>query len=68
MKDAGAVQSIQANAEQNAAQAKGYAEGAVESLRGSVKDIMGSLTGNERMQAEGKATNLEGDTRKKFHS
>lgn len=38
------------------------AKGAANKAVGSVKDAVGDATGNERLQAEGKAQKLKGDT------
>lgn len=38
-------------------------EGAVEEIGGKIKGSLGKLTGNERMEAEGRATELKGQAK-----
>lgn len=40
-------------------------KGAAEHAKGSIKDAIGGLTGNTKLQAEGKAEKLEGNVRDK---
>ena len=37
-----------------------HAKGLVKKVEGAIKDTVGSLTGNEKLQAEGKADKAEG--------
>lgn len=39
---------------------KEHGKGIVDKVVGSVKDAVGSVTGNEKLQAEGKAQKVEG--------
>ncbi|ORX91919.1 DNA binding protein [Basidiobolus meristosporus CBS 931.73] len=68
MQAEGATKQPQADAEYEAAQAQGYAQGAGEKLKGNVKDTVGSAIGNEHMQAEGKASATRGEARLNFNS
>ena len=52
---AGATKREEGNAEHKAAETKGWMEGAKDSVVGTVKDTVGSVTGNNQQQAEGKA-------------
>ena len=45
----------QGEAEYNAAQAKGYAEGAVDRLTGKKDAVVGALTGDRQQELEGKS-------------
>lgn len=40
-------------------------KGAAKEVGGSIKEGLGKLTGNERLEAEGKADKLEGNVQKK---
>lgn len=42
---------------------KEHIKGAAQKLEGSVKDTLGKLTGNEKLQAEGKADKAAGAAR-----
>ncbi|HVV92232.1 MAG TPA: CsbD family protein [Hyphomicrobiales bacterium] len=45
---------------------KEHLKGAGKQAEGAVKDAVGGLTGNARLQAEGKADKLEGKAREKL--
>jgi len=45
-----------------------HAEGASDSLMGKAKNLVGGVLGNEQMQAEGKAREVKGDTKKAANS
>jgi uncharacterized protein YjbJ (UPF0337 family) len=42
---------------------KEHIKGTAQKIEGSVKDAVGSMTGNEKLQAEGKADKVEGAAR-----
>jgi uncharacterized protein YjbJ (UPF0337 family) len=42
---------------------KEHIKGAAQKVEGAVKDAIGKLTGNERLQAEGKTDKVAGSTR-----
>ena len=42
------------------------AEGTAKDIAGSVKEVTGKAVGNPRLQAEGKAEKVEGQTQKKI--
>ena len=42
---------------------KEHVKGAADKVKGAVKDSVGNLTGNEKLQAEGKADKAEGSAR-----
>jgi uncharacterized protein YjbJ (UPF0337 family) len=42
---------------------KEHVKGAARKIEGSVKDALGKATGNEKLQAEGKADKAEGSVR-----
>jgi uncharacterized protein YjbJ (UPF0337 family) len=42
------------------------AEGTAKNLAGTVKEVAGKATGNDRLKAEGKAEQVEGRTQKKI--
>lgn len=42
---------------------KEHVKGMAEKVEGSIKDTVGSITGNEKLQAEGKADKAEGAAR-----
>lgn len=44
---------------------KDEAEGVGKQVKGALKDAAGGLTGNERLQAEGKADKVEGKIQQK---
>ena len=44
---------------------KDEAEGAGKQTKGAIKDAVGGLTGNDRLQAEGKADKTEGKVQQK---
>jgi uncharacterized protein YjbJ (UPF0337 family) len=44
---------------------KDEAEGAGKQTKGAIKDAVGGLTGNDRLQAEGKADKAEGKVQQK---
>ena len=44
---------------------KDEAKGVGKQVKGAVKDAVGGLTGNERLQAEGKADKVEGKIQQK---
>lgn len=44
---------------------KDHAEGAGKQVKGALKDAAGGLTGDERLQAEGKADKAEGKLQQK---
>lgn len=44
---------------------KDEAKGAGKQVKGAMKDAAGGLTGNERLQAEGKADKVEGKIQQK---
>ncbi|KAK9814548.1 hypothetical protein WJX72_007726 [[Myrmecia] bisecta] len=64
MQAEGAAKRAEGNTEYKTAQAKGYAEGAADSLVGGLKNTAGKVLGNEQMQAEGKGRELKGDAKK----
>jgi uncharacterized protein YjbJ (UPF0337 family) len=41
-------------------------EGAAKNIAGTVKEVAGNATGNDRLKAEGKAEQVEGRTQKKI--
>ena len=41
-------------------------EGAAKNIAGTVKEVAGNATGNDRLKAEGKAEQVEGQTQKKI--
>jgi len=44
---------------------KEHVKGTADKFKGSVKDTVGSVTGNKRMQAEGKVDKAKGTVRQK---
>jgi uncharacterized protein YjbJ (UPF0337 family) len=44
---------------------KEHVKGTTDKVKGSVKDTVGSITGNKRMQAEGKVDKAKGTARQK---
>jgi uncharacterized protein YjbJ (UPF0337 family) len=68
MEAEGKAKRAEGNTEHDAAQAKQYGEGAVDSAVGSVKNFVGNLMGNDQMQAEGKMKETKGDAKKAANS
>ncbi|KAK9830067.1 hypothetical protein WJX72_009557 [[Myrmecia] bisecta] len=64
MEAKGAAKRAEGDAETTTAKAKGYAEGATDSIVGGAKNLAGKVLGNEQMQAEGKARQTKGDAKK----
>lgn len=65
---AGATKREEGNAEHKAATTQGWMEGAKDSTMGTIKDTVGSLTGNNQQQAEGKAQAKKGEAQKAANS
>ncbi|KAK9830218.1 hypothetical protein WJX72_010411 [[Myrmecia] bisecta] len=68
MQAEGAGKRAEGNTEHKTAEAKGYAEGAGDSLLGGIKNTAGKIFGNEQMQAEGKGREMKGDAKKAVNS
>ncbi|KAL3138962.1 hypothetical protein ABBQ32_005771 [Trebouxia sp. C0010 RCD-2024] len=64
MESEGKATRAEGNTEVEAAKAKGYAEGAGDSLAGGVKKNIAKVTGNDQKEAEGKARQTKGDAKK----
>ncbi|KAK9814105.1 hypothetical protein WJX72_000742 [[Myrmecia] bisecta] len=64
MQAEGGAKRAEGHGEVKTAQAKGYAEGAGDSLLGGLKNTAGKVLGNDQMRAEGKGRELKGDAKK----
>ncbi|DBA84027.1 TPA: hypothetical protein ACH3X1_006511 [Trebouxia sp. C0004] len=64
MESEGKATRAEGNTELEAAKAKGYAEGAGDSLAGGLKKNVAKVTGNDKKEAEGKARQTKGDAKK----
>lgn len=51
-------------AKHDTAETKGYVQGAVDSVVGTAKNVVGSITGNSQQEGEGKTQQKSGDAQK----
>jgi uncharacterized protein YjbJ (UPF0337 family) len=67
MEAEGRAQELGGESRQDFAKGVGTAKGMVEEAKGNLKQGLGNLTDNERLQAEGQADELKGEGRQRFN-
>ncbi|KAI0794432.1 hypothetical protein C8Q74DRAFT_1347751 [Fomes fomentarius] len=65
--DSGKEEHSQGEAEYNAAQAKGYAEGTVDRIGGKKDAVVGAVTGDRSQEASGNIRHDKGQTQQEFN-
>ncbi|MBW0514446.1 hypothetical protein O181_060599 [Austropuccinia psidii MF-1] len=68
LQSSGVQQKSQGDAEYKAAQAQGYAEGAVDRVSGKIDNVVGAVTGDKTKQLSGQARNEHGAAQQELNS
>ncbi|PLS76989.1 MAG: hypothetical protein CYG59_26245 [Chloroflexi bacterium] len=67
MEAEGRAQELGGESRQDVAKGVGTAKGTAQEVTGSLKEGLGNLTGNERLQAEGEADQMMGEGRQRLN-